>query len=251
MLETLFCIDKKFAIVYVSSSASILGKIEEGKIDILHRINKNQVTHRRGGQAMVSFTAQRAKALETYKKINISKINEQFFFEEKFLYDYLIFCYPESSENLINVMFKYFFLNDKLKKLFFNIEFNGDNTLNEIHSSLGTILLQDYLSNQKENLLKFFELSNDVKKVCFGVSETLKALEKGLLDTIFISEELQLNNSPEKENGVQNCFGNGLVGWVTNFVLKHQTNIFFVIQGNDESLKFRVEYQAIGGILKN
>ena len=173
------------------------------------------------------------------------------FFEEKFLYDYLIFCYPESSGNLINVMFKYFFLNDKLKKLFFNIEFNGDNTLNEIHSSLGTILLQDYLSNQKENLLKFFELSNDVKKVCFGVSETLKALEKGLLDTIFISEELQLNNSPEKENGVQNCFGNGLVGWVTNFVLKHQTNIFFVIQGNDESLKFRVECQAIGGILKN
>ena len=74
-----------------------------------------------------------------------------------------------------------------------DVSYGGDNGFNQAIELSGEVLSNVKFIHEKKLIGRYFdEISQDTNKCCFGVIDTLKALEMGSVDTLVVWENLEI-----------------------------------------------------------
>ena len=74
-----------------------------------------------------------------------------------------------------------------------DVSYGGDNGFNQAIELSGEVLSNVKFIHEKKLIGRYFdEISQDTNKYCFGVIDTLKALEMGSVDTLVVWENLEI-----------------------------------------------------------
>ena len=74
-----------------------------------------------------------------------------------------------------------------------DVSYGGDNGFNQAIELSVEVLSNVKFIHEKKLIGKYFdEISQDTNKYCFGVVDTLKALEMGAVDTLIVWENLEM-----------------------------------------------------------
>jgi peptide chain release factor subunit 1 len=109
---------------------------------------------------------------------------------------------------------------------------------------------------ERKLILQFFtEIDLDSGKICYGIPDTMKALEMGAVETLLVWEQapnvckvndtgmIVLDNSPFTEEI-------SFVEWIANNYTKYGTQLEFVTDCSQEGTQFAKGFMGIGGILR-
>jgi len=160
-----------------------------------------------------------------------------------------------------------------------DVSYGGDNGFNQA-IELSTEVLQNVKFVQEKNLIsKFFEeISLDTGKYCFGIDDTMKALELGAVQILIVWENLEItryslknpstgeekvlhlnkeqekdtNNLKDAETGVEyEVLENlPLVEWFANNYKNFGATLEFVTNRSQEGSQFCKGFGGVGGILR-
>lgn len=132
---------------------------------------------------------------------------------------------------------------------------------------------------EKKLIGKYFEeISQDTGKVCYGIEDTLKALELGAVETLIVFENLEitrwvlkdsngaeiiLHTTKQQETGDRSAFMDKETGqemevvsqdsfleWIAEHYKEFGTNLEFVSDRSTEGNQFVKGFGGIGGILR-
>ena len=74
-----------------------------------------------------------------------------------------------------------------------DVSYGGDNGFNQAIELSVEVLSNVKFIHEKKLIGRYFdEISQDTNKYCFGVADTLKALEMGSVDTLVVWENLEI-----------------------------------------------------------
>jgi len=160
-----------------------------------------------------------------------------------------------------------------------DVSYGGDNGFNQAIELASEVLHNVKFIREKKLISQFFdEIAQDSGKYCFGVDDTLKALEIGAVESLLVYENLETqrlvlkNNSSGEEKIVyfskeqmanQNNFRDepsgtdletidsiSLLEWFANNYKKFGAKLEIVTNRSQEGSQFVKGFGGIGGILR-
>ena len=172
-------------------------------------------------------------------------------------------------------------LNAKVIKLV-DVSYGGENGFNQAIDLCGEVLEGVKFIQEKKLIQKYFdEISMDTGKFCFGVDDTIKAMELGAVETLIVWENLDINRfsltnsstgatkilylNPVQEK-IRSLFlgqdENGaeieleitekvsLVEWFANNYMNFGAQLEFVTDKSQEGAQFVRGFGGIGGLMR-
>jgi len=167
-------------------------------------------------------------------------------------------------------------LKEKVLKIV-DVSYGGDNGFNQAIELSAEVLSNVKFIQEKKLVSKFFEeIAQDTGKYCYGVRDTLAALDMGAVETLVVWENLdimrvQLRNpqtgeekilhlNKEQEKDQSNYKENGvdldvveklqLLEWFANNYKKFGANLEFITNRSQEGAQFCKGFGGIGGLLR-
>ena len=163
-----------------------------------------------------------------------------------------------------------------------DVSYGGENGFNQAIDLCGEVLEGVKFIQEKKLIQKYFdEISMDTGKFCFGVDDTIKAMELGAVETLIVWENLDiarfiltnpstqatkilfLNPVQEKlrslfvgldENGaeieLEVTDKTPLVEWFANNYMNYGTTLEFVTDKSQEGAQFVKGFGGIGGLMR-
>lgn len=160
-----------------------------------------------------------------------------------------------------------------------DVSYGGENGFNQAIELSAEVLSNVKFIQEKKLITTFFEeIAQDTGKYCFGVDETLKALEMGAIETLVVWENLEitrfviknantnetkilyLNKDQEKDQSVFKDPTTGeileveenitLLEWFANNYKKFGAKLEIVTNRSQEGAQFVKGFGGIGGLLR-
>ena len=280
VLQELLDSDDKFGFLIMDGNGSLFGTLSGNTREILHKFSVDlPKKHGRGGQSALRFARLRLEKRATYLKKVAETLTHIFITNDKINVKGLILA--GSAE----------FKNDLVKSDSFDprlavnvlkivdVSYGGENGFNQaIELSSDTLTNVKFLHEKKLISQFFTEISQDTGKYCFGVNDTLQALEMGAVETLIVFEKLDMMRytlknpksneeeilylNSEQENDITNfCKEDGveleliikveLVEWFADNYKKFGTILEFITdKGHQEGTQFIKGFGGLGGILR-
>lgn len=203
MLKEQLTNDESYGFIIIDGNGCLLASVQGNAQNILYTYNVDlPKKHRKGGQSSVRFARLRLEARHNY----LIKASE---FATK--------CFINYETNKVNVKgivvagsadFKDHLVNDKLLDpriqaaiiSVVDVAYGKEQGLNQALLLSAESLQNVNLIEQKKLFGKFFdEISNSTSKICYGLNQTMNALENGAIETLIVWENL-----PTLRNVVRN-----------------------------------------------
>jgi peptide chain release factor subunit 1 len=223
--------------------------------------------HNKGGQSSARFGRLRDEAIHRYIKKLCELLIQNYITNDIPNVTGLIFG---GSGELKNEMIACDFFDYRLKPLILKVvdtSYGGQNGFNQtIDMSVDAIGNMQFVKEKKllieyMNELALVNMTNN--KVCYGIKDTIYALEAGAIDKLIIWDELTIVRYVLKDNSVvyyepEIMEKKGLeimdetlyTDWVAENYKKFGTNLHFVSDRTQEGLQFCMGFGGIGGILR-
>mmetsp|Transcript_15978 Transcript_15978/g.25034 ORF Transcript_15978/g.25034 Transcript_15978/m.25034 type:complete len:304 (+) Transcript_15978:146-1057(+) len=159
-----------------------------------------------------------------------------------------------------------------------DVSYGGENGFNQAIELSAEALANVKFVQEKKLITSFFDqISQDTGKYCFGIKDTMQALEIGAAETLLMWENLDLNRfelknnqtgeitvqmlSPEQEKDKQYFVSPEgvdleivektlLVEWFANNYKKYGTTLEFITDRSQEGSQFCKGFGGIGGLLR-
>jgi len=158
-----------------------------------------------------------------------------------------------------------------------DVSYGGDNGFNQAIELSSEVLTNVKFIQEKKLISKYFdEIAQDSGKYCFGVKDTLYALDLGAVETLIVWEGLEtnryqlrnnstgelkvlhLNKDQEKDAALFNENGvelevldkTSLLEYFANNYKKFGANLEFVTNRSQEGSQFCKGFGGIGGLLR-
>jgi peptide chain release factor subunit 1 len=160
-----------------------------------------------------------------------------------------------------------------------DVSYGGENGFNQAIELCAEVLGNVKFVQEKKLISKYFEeISKDTGKYCFGVADTLQALDMGAVETLIIWENLDINrftlkNTQTQEEKVLNLTKEQeadkshfrdektgadletveqepLVEWMANNYKRFGAELEFVTNRSQEGSQFCRGFGGIGGLLR-
>jgi peptide chain release factor subunit 1 len=274
LLET----DDKFGFIIVDGNGALYGTLQGNTREVLHKFSVDlPKKHRRGGQSSVRFARLRMESRHNYLRKVAEHATSMFITNDKPNVTGLILAgSAEFKKDLyVSDMF-----DQRLQPKVINIvdiSYGGENGFNQAIELSAETLLNVRFIREKKLVGKFFEeVSLDTKKYCYGVSDTIKALTMGAIETVMVFEGLDTirvslknpSNATEKilyltpeeeaknehfeENGVElETIEKGpLAEWIVDNYNKFGASLELVTDKSQEGMQFVRGFGGIGGFLR-
>lgn len=198
-LQELLTDDNKFGFIIMDGNGALFGTLQGNTRDIMHKFTVDlPKKHGRGGQSAVRFARLREEKRHNYVRKVAETAVQMFITADKVNCAGLILA--GSADFKTNLSQSDMFdqrLQVKVLQLV-DISYGGENGFNQAIE-----LAQDTLSNvkfvqEKKLLSKYFdEITRndgiDAGKFCFGIVDTMNALESGACETLIVWENLDFN----------------------------------------------------------
>jgi len=283
-LNELLVDDEAFGFIVMDGNGCLYGTVQGSAREVLHKFSVDlPKKHGRGGQSALRFARLRLEKRHNYVR-KVAELATQMFIVDGQRPNVQGLVLAGSADFKSELMRSDLF-DKRLAKVVIkmvDVSYGGENGFNQAielsADTLGTVKLL----KEKKLLQKFMdEISQDTGKYCFGVEDTMKALDLGAVENLIIWENLDtlrlvmrnttdgttsvthlLNNTKEskKNDDHLKCPETGaeldvietepLVDWMANNYKNFGCKLEFVTDRSGEGAQFTKGFGGIGGILR-
>ncbi|KAK3095454.1 hypothetical protein FSP39_014887 [Pinctada imbricata] len=207
-LTALLADDNKFGFIVMDGNGALFGTLSGNTREVLHKFTVDlPKKHGRGGQSALRFARLRMEKRHNYVR-KVAEVAVQLFITNDkpniaglVLAGSADFKTELSQSDMFDPR-----LQAKIIKIV-DVSYGGENGFNQAIELAADSLANVKFIQEKKLIGRYFEeISQDTGKYCFGVDDTLKALEMGAVDTLIVWENLDItryvlkNHTTEVEN---------------------------------------------------
>ncbi|PWW76655.1 peptide chain release factor eRF/aRF subunit 1 [Tuber magnatum] len=186
--------DNKFGFIVMDGNGALFGTLSGNTRDIIHKFSVDlPKKHGRGGQSALRFSRLREEKRHNYVRKVAELAVQNFITADKVNVSGLILAGSADfkSELAQSELFDQR-LQTKIIKVV-DVSYGGENGFNQAIELASETLSNVKFIQEKKLISKYFdEISQDSGKICYGVEDTLKALELGACETLIVFENLDV-----------------------------------------------------------
>ncbi|CAG0902283.1 unnamed protein product [Cyprideis torosa] len=279
-LNALLADDNKFGFIVMDGNGALFGTLQGNTRDVLHKFTVDlPKKHGRGGQSALRFARLRLEKRHNYVRKVAEVATTLFITNDKPNINGLVlagsadFKHELGQSDMFDPR-----LQAKIIKVV-DISYGGENGFNQAIELASESLANVKFIQEKKLIGRYFdEISQETGKYCFGVDETLKALELGAVEILICwenleitrytlknhqsGEEVVLHLTPEqekdkthftdKESGVELELVDSmaLLEWLANNYKTFGATLEIITDRSQEGSQFVRGFGGIGGILR-
>lgn len=271
--------DQKFGFIIMDGNGALFGTLSGNTREVIQKFSVDlPKKHGRGGQSALRFARLREEKRHNYVRKVAELAVQNFITNDKVNVAGLILAGSADFKNDLNQsdLFDQR-LQAKVIKVV-DVSYGGENGFNQAIELSSETLGSVKFIQEKKLIGKYFEeISQDTGRVCYGIDDTLKALELGAAETLIVFENLDvtrwtlksssgsevfLHTTKEqeanrelfmdKENGqemevVDQC---SFLEWLAEKYKEFGANLEFVSDRSSEGNQFVKGFGGIGAILR-
>ena len=272
--------EDKFGFIVFDGSSCLYGTVQGSQRDVLHKFTVDlPKKHGRGGQSSVRFARLRVEKRHNYLR-KVAELATTFFISND--RPNVVGLVLAGSAEFKNDLAQSDMFDPRLAAVLLKIvdvSYGGENGFNQaIELSADTLKGVKFVQEKKIITKYFEEVALDTGKVCYGISDTLKALDMGAVELLLVYEGLEVSRvviknphndevvthflTPQEEK--QDKFfrdaatGNELVvvertpltEWLALNYKSFGTKLEFVTNKSQEGAQFVKGFGGIGGLLR-
>ncbi|KNC95810.1 eukaryotic peptide chain release factor subunit 1 [Spizellomyces punctatus DAOM BR117] len=186
--------DQKFGFIVMDGHGTLFGTLAGNTREIIHKLQVDlPKKHGRGGQSALRFARLREEKRHNYVR-KVAELAVQFFITaDKVNVAGLVlagsadFKTDLSQSDLLDQR-----LQAKIIKVV-DVSYGGENGFNQAIELCGEVLQNVKFIQEKKLIQRYFdEISQDTGKYCFGIDDTLKALDLGAVEILIVWEDLDV-----------------------------------------------------------
>jgi len=276
-LKQLLESDDKFGFVIMDGSGSLFGTLSGNTREVLYKFLVDlPKKHGRGGQSSVRFARLRLEKRHNYLR-KVAEICTQLFIRNNVPnVTGLVLAGLADFKNELNGSDMF---DQRLKRVVVGVvdcSYGFENGFNQAIELSSDILGNVKFIQEKKLISKFFEeIAQDTGKVCYGVKETLYALENGAVQTLIVYESLDIIRCVMKRGDQEKIVylrpdqlaesdhykdrdglemdikeSQELVEWFAENFKKFGASLQFVTDKSQEGSQFVQGFGGVGGILR-
>lgn len=273
--------DEKFGFIIMDGNGVLFGVLAGNSREVVHKFSVElPKKHGRGGQSALRFARLRLEKRHNYvRKVAESAlavfVNSQGVLnvEGIILAGSADFKTELSSSDLLDKR-----LQSKIMKII-DVSYGGEAGFNQAIELSAEVLSNVKFIKEKELIGRYFEeISHDTGKYCFGVDDTLQALEMGAVSELIVWESLNMtryslrdnvkeetiirNLTPEQEANptyfhdkdtgkkLEIVDSTSLLDWMVENYKSFGAELQFVSDKSQEGSQFAKGFGGLGGILR-
>nr|CAB3243818.1 eukaryotic peptide chain release factor subunit 1 [Phallusia mammillata] len=191
-LTALLSDDNKFGFIVMDGNGALFGTLQGNTREVLHKFTVDlPKKHGRGGQSALRFARLRMEKRHNYVRKVAETAVTLFITNDRPNVTGLILAGSADFKTELSQsdMFDQR-LQAKIIKLV-DVSYGGENGFNQAIELSAEVLSNVKFIQEKKLIGRYFdEISQDTGKFCFGVNDTLKALEMGAVETLIVWENL-------------------------------------------------------------
>ncbi|KAI9345548.1 peptide chain release factor eRF aRF subunit 1 [Obelidium mucronatum] len=279
VLSDLLESDSRFGFIVMDGNGTLFGYLTGNTREIIHKFTVDlPKKHGRGGQSALRFARLRVEKRHNYVR-KVAEHAVQFFItDDKVNCTGLVlagsadFKTELSQSDMFDMR-----LQAKIIKVV-DVSYGGENGFNQAIELSQEVLSNVKFIQEKKLITKYFdEISQDTGRYCFGIEDTLKALDLGAVETLIVFEGLEvqryvlktsngeevvkhLNKDQEKNKELLKDEDTGLemetvektplVEWFAEKYKDFGATLEFVTNRSQEGSQFVKGFGGIGGLLR-
>ncbi|KAG8532127.1 uncharacterized protein KY384_003766 [Bacidia gigantensis] len=186
--------DQKFGFIIMDGNGALFGTLSGNTRDVIHKFSVDlPKKHGRGGQSALRFARLREEKRHNYVRKVAELAVQNFITTDKVNVAGLILAGSADFKNDLNQsdMFDNR-LSSKVIKVV-DVSYGGENGFNQAIELASETLSNVKFIQEKKLIGKYFdEISVDSGKVCYGVDDTIKALEGSAVEVLIVYENLEI-----------------------------------------------------------
>jgi len=186
--------DQKFGFIIMDGNGALFGTLSGNTREVVHKFSVDlPKKHGRGGQSALRFARLREEKRHNYVRKVAELAVQNFITNDKVNVAGIILAGSADFKNDLNQsdMFDNR-LQAKVIKVV-DVSYGGENGFNQAIDLSAETLSNVKFIQEKKLIGKYFEeISQDSGRVCYGVEDTLKALELGAAETLIVYENLDI-----------------------------------------------------------
>lgn len=278
VLSELLEADDKFGFIVMDGQGTLFGLLSGNTRNVLHKFTVDlPKKHGRGGQSAVRFARLREEKRHNYVR-KVSEVAVQnFITNDKINVKGLILAGSADFKTDLakSEMFDQRLASKVIKIV--DISYGGENGFNQaIELSAETLANVKFVQEKKLLTDYFDEISRDTGKFCYGIEDTLKALDLGAVETLIVFENLETIRyvykdaenkevvkfaQPEKEDNtlaIDKATGQEmdtvdeqpLIEWLAENYKNYGATLEFITDKSSEGAQFVTGFGGLGAILR-
>lgn len=186
--------DSKFGFIVMDGNGALFGTLSGNTREVLHKFTVDlPKKHGRGGQSALRFARLRDEKRHNYVRKVAEVAVQNFITNDKVNVAGLVMAGSADFKTELSQsdMFDNR-LQAKIVKIV-DVSYGGENGFNQAIELSAEALSNVKFIQEKKLIQSYFEeISQDTGKFCYGVDDTLKALEAGACETIIVFENLSI-----------------------------------------------------------
>ncbi|KAI9672132.1 MAG: Polypeptide release factor (eRF1) in translation termination [Alyxoria varia] len=195
--------DQKFGFIIMDGNGALFGTLSGNTRDVVHKFSVDlPKKHGRGGQSALRFARLREEKRHNYVRKVAELAVQNFITNDKVNVAGLILAGSADFKNDLNQsdMFDQRLQSKVIKVV--DVSYGGENGFNQAIELASETLSNVKFIQEKKLINRYFdEISQDTGKVCYGIDDTLKALELGAAETLIVYENLDFTRWELKSSG--------------------------------------------------
>ncbi|RLN73968.1 hypothetical protein BBJ28_00006644 [Nothophytophthora sp. Chile5] len=270
----------RFGFIVMDGNGALYGTVAGSAREILHKFSVDlPKKHGRGGQSALRFARLRMEKRHNYVRKVAEMATQLFITNDKPNISNLVLAGSADFKNELNGSDLFDKRLAAIVVKVVDVSYGGENGFNQAIELAAETLANVKFVQEKKLIVSYMEeIAQDSGKYCFGVSDTMKALDLGAVETLILWEDLphhrflQRNEttgvetvkilSPSEESVASNFVDAEtgakletvervpLVEWFANNYKQFGTALEFVTARSQEGSQFCQGFGGIGGILR-
>ncbi|KAH8100247.1 peptide chain release factor eRF/aRF subunit 1 [Cristinia sonorae] len=279
-LQELLESDSKFGFIVMDGNGTLFGTVAGNTREVVHKFTVDlPKKHGRGGQSALRFARLRDEKRHNYVRKVAELAVQHFITQDKVNVTGLVLAGSADFKTELSQsdMFDQRLVAKIIKVV--DVSYGGENGFNQAIELAAESLANVKFVQEKKLIQRYFdEISQDTSKYCFGIEDTLKALELGAVETLIVWENLDItrhvlrnaageeiiiyaNKEQEKdrEKFMDKSTGaemekvgepQALLEWFADKYREFGANLEFVTNRSQEGAQFVKGFGGIGGLLR-
>ncbi|PSR94645.1 peptide chain release factor eRF/aRF, subunit 1 [Coniella lustricola] len=276
--------DQKFGFIVMDGNGALFGTLSGNTRDIVHKFSVDlPKKHGRGGQSALRFARLREEKRHNYVRKVAELAVQNFITNDKTNVAGIILAGSADFKNDLNAsdMFDNRLASKVIKVV--DVSYGGENGFNQAIELSSETLGNVKFIQEKKLIGKYFEeISQDTGRICYGIDDTLKALDLGAVEILIVFENLEISRwtlkdstgaehilhttKQEETSGNRDKFMDksaaapgtelelvkqeSFLEWIAEHYKDFGTNLEFVSDRSTEGNQFVKGFGGIGGILR-
>jgi peptide chain release factor subunit 1 len=239
MLES----DEKFGFIVIDGHTALFGLVSGRNRTVLKTFDVELPNKQgRGGQSKLRFERIRLEKRHNYVRKVAETATQLFITENQPNITGLVLAGSADFKNELN---KSDLLDARLQKVvvkIVDVAYSGENGFNQAIEKAEDTLSNVRLMIERSMITTFMtEIARDTGKYAFGVTDTLRALEMGAVETLLVWDTLELQHPMTSEN---------LLEWLTQNYKRFGAKLVLVSDKTSEGSQFCRGFGGLGGLLR-